>query len=890
MNATQIRAAQPTGDRTVTVSFNHSESVVTERAFLHRRTSSQIRPQPANVSSLLQTAHGHWILEPLQDVSLTHEKGDLHQYQLRVSQCSVAPHVREIAFHRKFTELSGVAPSAAVATTGDYYMLKRIGSSESWNQAVISGPAPPTLPTAHYPLDRVMVGPNDGGPIPESNTGWLLKVRVPGAAGQTPDFFAGFRFGGAQAGTDPNGYGLFYLAFAGDGHALLYEFIEGVWKNLAGWRWGTPSDTPTLMLVCRIIPYGSQWIEFSTFNAGSSALTLELINPAALHDLRGNKNQSKTSGIYAYTATNRIPLAGQLQDEFGLFPVTGPGMCAVDIRRDLRAMWQVSRIVYPQNGLLDDAEFQVPYGYGSAHVLTIDTEGEAVSLNGIADAATIGKGIVASGGGVLTSATEDYTLGGVTYTGPTALQGFNPPGGANQCQARIQLINLQSGVRYQTPVLTGYTIRRRPHLQTVSPTVYTPATVTQVSITGAGTEPDQETAFVAIEDLTAAGDVLRTYGKQPVRITTTYTGQGGNPDIILFEGYVGRATGKQKGKTGKVFPSANWRRYECELLGKWDRVAAGYFHERFNFADAGTSPSGPSPDPTDPGWLVTDVLRVLLEHAGFQDSQVDIPNSPIPIRLFASAKGQAEELLSPTLGTWIGDYLKRICADYLGRWFLFDANAGASGMWRTIIPPSGATPGAVWTFTTAVPAANKLGHLSASYGASTSPILNMLDEYVVAPEFAILTVRGAPGIGPDGVVRYPQHTYRNPAAFNSPTHPATADNTNLDYLPRPQEAIYNDPALPNIRAVKFIGRRLMERAGHGQKWRSFIAETVLLPAATFEPLIYTTRLKRPLMPGDVVLMDSDRYVIQSNNCAFRKSGVMMSMYEAQLYREGLAWG
>lgn len=873
MNATQVRAAQPTGDRTVTVSFNHSESVVTERAFLHRRTSAQIRPRPANVSNLLQTAHKHWILKPEQELSLTHEKGDLHQYQLRRSACAVASHVEEITFHRKFTELSGVGAHADVATSGDYYMLKRIAASESWNQVVVSGPAPPSLPTAHYPLDRVCVGPTTG-PLPEENTGWLLKIRVPGAAGQTPDFFAGLRFGGPQIGGDPNGYGLFYLAFGGDGHALLYEFIEGAWSNLAGWRWGAPADTPTLLLVCRILPYGSKWIEFSTLNAGSTALNLELINPSALHGLRGNPSESQASGVYAYTATNRIPLADQLRDEFGPFPVTGPGMVAVDIRRDLRAMWQVSRIVYNQNGLLDDEPFQVPYGYEDAHVLTIDTEGEAVSLNALSDAATIGQGIVENGGGVLTSASENYTLGGTTYT----LNGWEPPGGVNLCQARIQLHNLQSaGARYQTPVLTGYTIRRRPHLQTVSPTVYTPATVTQVSITGTGTEPDQESGFVAIEDLTAAGAVLRTYGKQTVRISTSYTGQGGNPDVLLFEGYVGRATGKRKGKSGKTFPAANWHRYECELLGKWDRVAAGYFHERFNFADAGTSPSGPSPDPTNPGWLIVDILRVLLEHAGFQDSQVDIPASDI--RIFAPAKGQAEELLSPALGTWIGDYLKRLCADYLSRWFLFDANAGASGMWRTILPPSGASPGTVWTFTTAAVGANKLGHLSASYGASTSPVLNMLDEYVVSPEFAVLTVRGAPGIGPDRVIRYPQHTYRNPRAFNSPTHPATADNTNLDYLPRPQEAIYHDPTLPNIRAVKFIGRRLMERAGQGQKWRAWIAETVLMPAADFEPLIYTTRLKRPLMPGDVVLMDSDRYIIQSNNCSFRRSGVMLSYYE-----------
>lgn len=889
MRAAQVRTTHPTPGRTVAVDFNYAESVVTERGFQHSRSSAQIRPQPAGTTNVLQTAHGHWILRPEQDLSLVSEKASLHAYQLRTSQCGVAPHVEEITFQRKYSEFVGIGAAAAVATTGDYYMIKRIAAGDTWNQVVVSGPAPPTLPTAHYPLDRVMVGPTIG-PLPEANTGWLFKVRVPGAAGQTPDFFASIMFGGSQAGTDPNGYGLYYLAFAGDGLALLYEFIEGAWSLVARWRWGSPADTPILMLVCRILPFGSRWIEFSTFNAGLYSRTLDVITTAAMHALRANLQESEANGVFAYTATNRDRLADVLRDEFGAFPIVGQGMVAVDIRRDLRAMWQVSRIVYNELGTLDDEAIQIPYGYGDAHILTLTPAGETAEQGGTT-AGIIGSAVQNADGTALTPATEDYTLGGVTHTGPTALTGWNPPGGANMCRAHFQFSNVQSaGARYQTPVLTGYTVQRRPHIQTVTPSAFTPATVTEVSITGPGVEPDQESAFVAIEDLTAAVATLRTHGKQPVRISTSYPGQGAEPNAILFEGYVGRATGKRKGKTGKTFPSADWHRYECELLGKWDRLAATYFHERFDFGNADTSPSGPSTDPTNPAWLVTDIARVLLEHSGFQDSQVDIPVSTM--RLFHGAKDTKTDLFTPTLGTWIADYLKRLSADWLGRFFCWDANAGSSGMFRTLFPPSGAAPGAVWTFTTASPGSMKLAHLAASYGASTSPVLNMLDEYVVAPEFSVLTVRGGATTRPDGVTTVPQHTFRNPTSFNAPTHPATADNTSLDYLPRVHEMIHHDPSLPNMNAVKFVGRLLMQRAGSGQRWRSFIAETVLLNAADFEPLIYTTRLKRPLLVGDVVMMQPEgtRWVIWTNNPIFKRSGLQLSHYEARLYRESMAWG
>lgn len=886
MRAEQVVTTHPTPGREVTVAFNHAEDVVTERGFRERRTGAQIIPKTANATNVEKLATGLWVLKPRQALNQLHESEDLHAFQLRRSQCSVASHVQEITFQRRYSEFTGIGvDTAVVAAAGDYYMIKRVQAGATWNNVVVSGPAAPTLPSANYPLDRVMVGPTNG-PIPEGNTGWILKVRVPGAVGQTVDFFAGFRFGGPQLGTDPNGYGLFYLAFGGDGTALLYEFIDGAWALVSRWRWGTPSETPTLMLVCRILPHGSRHIEFSTFNAGLFTRPIDVATSTAMHLLRANFQESEPKGTHAYYAANHDAVAELLEADDLPLTVTGPGYCAVDIRRDLRAMWQVSRIVYPESGELWDEPMTIPYGYEDAHVLTIQTEGENMQQAGTL-LANLAAEIEEADGDALTPDTETYTLGGVSHT----LDGWNPPGGANQVRAHFLFTNEQdTDVNYQTPTLAAYTIQRRPHIEEVTPTPFEAPTVLSVSITGPGTDPDQESAHVAIEDLTGSLDLLRTYGRQPVRITTSYPGQGmSDPDVILFEGYVGRATARRKGKTGKTFPAADWHRFDVEMLGKWDRISASTFKERFNFGDAVTSPTGVSADPVnDPAWLVTDILRVLLEHAGFPDAQVYVPSSPM--RLFATGNMSKEDAFTTTPGAFIHDTLRRLCTFYLNSFFLWDANAGEKGQWWVRTPPTGTAPTALWTFTTAAPVSMRLPHLSVSYGSETSPILNLLDEYVVSPEFSALTVRGGPTHRQDGRASVFEQTFINPKSYSAPTHPASADETDPDYLPRLVEVLYHDPTLRTPRAVRFIGRRLLNLAGRGQKWRSFIAETVLLDAAALDAARYTTRLKRPLLPGDVVMMDSDRYVIRSNSPAFRKSGIMLSHYEAMLYRTDVTWG
>lgn len=892
MRPEQIRSTHPTPERTVEVTFNYSEDLVTERSFQMRRTSAQMRPKPENKVNVIQLATGHWILKPEQDLSLVTEKASLHAYQLRVSQCGVAPHVSEIVQQRKYTEFTGIGAAVGVASSGDYYMVKRIAAGDTWNQVVTSGQPAPVLPSANYPLDRVMVGPMDGA-IPEGNTGWLLKIRVPGAAGQTPDFFAGFRFGGEQLGVSSSsthtGYGLYYVALAGDGLALLHEFIDSVWKVVARWQWGSPRDTPILMLVLRIIPHGDRSIEFSTFNAGLYANALQVVTESAMHLFRANLQESEARGVLAYTAQNHDAVAAALRANGAPLTVTGPGYVAVDIRRDLRAAWQVSRLVYPSSGDLWCEPFQIPYGYLNAHPIAITPFGNEISQGStalalIAPEIVTASEVVANDKLPLVPATETYTLGGTSHL----VEGWEPPADG-ACRAHFQFLNEQAdGFRYQTPVLTGYTVTRRPHTQTVSPGEFTPAKVVEVSITGPGYDPSEETGFVAIEDVTNAAATLKSHGRQPVRITTTYPGIGAEPPCVLFEGYVGRATAKRKGKAGKTFPSASWHRYDCELLGKWDRLQATTFHERFNFSDAADSPSGPSSDPQDPAWRVTDVFLVLLSHAGFNDTQVNIPS--LDTRLWASKKSNNEDLFTPALGSWVAPYLQRLAMEFLNYFFIWDANAGTSGMWRLLPPPLGASPTPVWTFTTARPTGTKLAHLSASYGASTSPVVTLLSEYAISPEFSALTIRGNPIGTVDGRVLTREHTFINPVAFSSPTHPGSADSDDLDYLPRLIDVTYEDPSLPTLNAVRFVGRRIAELAGRGHRWREFVAETVLLPAATLEPTIYTARLKRPLRPGDLVMMDSERWVIHSNSPAFRSSGLMFSHYEAELYREKLTWG
>lgn len=856
--------------RATSVAWDIAESVLTEGVFIRKREGGTLRPSA--VSNCVRLASGVWVLKPVNTLDLIHERTAAHDYIVRLADWNAHSIVSEVFQQRKFTELSGISADSSVDSAGDDWCLKRVAAGATWNNVLSTAGTGPTLPTTSYPVDRLMATKAAHAP----NTGYVLRIKLPTGGAGSPDIFFGFQFGGELIGdtSQPHtGYGLFYVALKGDGTALLYEWIDGAWSQVASFRFaaaelGSSFDRVSLW----IIPHWPRFLEFrgnATVLSEQGSLIENLVEVAITAIAAGKTN------VYVHETTNRGAAAAGPGPGF-LKPITGAGMAKVDVRRDLRLAWQVSRIGYEASGTITDRPFTLPYGYANDHILRLNkiTYEYVDEGTGSPVTSTTLTGQTAAGG-TLTAANENFTLGGVTY----AFSGYELTA-ENKYRAQIGLATSEaSGSRFHSPAFLAYAILRNGHIGTIANGVKTGGRAQSFSITGPGYQPDHESGFVAIEDEKNELAFLRARGGASVRIETAYDAPGVNKSV-LFEGYLGRITATRKGKRGNVYPSPEWRLLECELVGKWDRLADRFFYFRPDFSNAADSPSGPSGNDVE-AWKVTDVVRFVLNSQGFPDSQINISDNPI--RLFKTAPNSVD-LLHPAPGTSIVEYLQILLRDYLNAWLVWDANAGAAGQWRVISPPTGTEP-VVWAFVTTGAASGKLQYQARSYGANVSPILEPgpLQTWIVRPEGNVLTVSGGYVTVPGGGQVRVQRTLYNPTSWNSPTH-TTADTDDLDYIGRIVPIEYVDVSITDQLACDFLARRIFDLACRGEKRAEFTAELVLIDAAALEPTVYTTRLRRPLRAGDTVTIDGERWIIESANPAWESDLVQLCHYEARLFR------
>jgi hypothetical protein len=374
--------------------------------------------------------------------------------------------------------------------------------------------------------------------------------------------------------------------------------------------------------------------------------------------------------------------------------------------------------------------------------------------------------------------------------------------------------------------------------------------------------------------------VLRTRGQMPLRIETEYDLPGNA--CLLFEGYTGRVEAIRRVSASATYPSSEWRDYEVQCVGKWQRLQESFFWFRPDWTDSKNSPT-PFPDPTvSQPWRVTDIIRTVLNQIGFLDSQIDVFDDPI--YLFANPEIGYEGLVTPTPGTNVHDFLISLARDYLNAYLLWDMNAGQYGMWRLLRPPDGTEP-ILANFVTAPPDEPlRQVHKAVSYGINTYPILgpHAFATYTVPPEGNLLTVTGATQDTKGGPVRLMQ-TFFNRDSFTIPGYPP-ANPDGLDYLGRLVNIAYTDPTLTLQSAVDWVGRRVFNLACRGQKYARFTAELVL---AAPGDSVYTHRHRRPLRIGDAVTLDGDRWIVRSCNPAYRKDHLQMAEYELQFFRPAL---
>ena len=401
----QIEQTALTPNRQTSITWDIEEGVVTEEVFFLKRAGNQLFPSAS--AAVERLASGIWVLAPLTSFPTLHEQSASHAFTLRLSQFTAASIVKEITLYRPLTELSGIGVAAAANTAGDHWFTKRVGAGATWSTAISAGPQP-TLPTANYPLDRVMRSTI----TPDAMTGYILRVKLPGAAFQTPDTLIGFQFGGeihGSSATPHTGFGLFEVVLRGDGRALLFEWIDAAWTQVASWQFQTPKESAENVLMLRVLPHFPRYLEFLTTTAGIDPLFTQSarLGAAALLD-RGPENTAV--GAYVHEVTNRGEQA--FGAEIGtLHPITGPGRICIDVRRDLRANWSISRLAYPATGTLTDRPFVVPYNPTVEHVLRVSVLGYNF-FAGTFQATSMSAVLQTAAGVALSAGAESFTLRG----------------------------------------------------------------------------------------------------------------------------------------------------------------------------------------------------------------------------------------------------------------------------------------------------------------------------------------------------------------------------------------------------------------------------------------------------------------------------------------------
>lgn len=731
--------------------------------------------------------------------------------------------------------LTGMGAGVNLIGSGSPVFTKRVPAGGDWNSSLLADVAAlpqPTLASAVVPMDRVLVGKVTY----PANCGWLLKFTL-AETGNLPDTLATFYFGGNNVTKPANRTGgQFCLTLLGSGAAELREYNGSEWltRHTFPWRLQAAGGNVSHHFIV-IWPYSRDTIAFrlvdmDAYLGGAGGFTVGSLIASLVGHLAGNR--LRDASFYR----NRASLTGYA----GVSAITGPGTIRLDVRRDLRAFFQVTRLRPPTNGTLTDLPFRIPFPVPAGTGLAVTARTFRPTDTNV----TV----------QLYDAENDTAL---VNTGNNT---FNSLAGVQAYYARFTLT--ADDDREQTPVLYAYEVDVAGSTQDRAPTSSYGGNIRSVSVTGADLTPEQDTASVVIEDPTNALTVLRTRGRIPASIGVY--ADNGSLTSILFQGEVARATALKRGITGNVYPSANWRQYDISLVGVWARLAEflnldlQYFHE---------DPNAPvQPDGSATPYKITDIIRILLNKAGFPNNTLDIPD--LNIRLWPTDQASSGDLiLQPTVS--VAEMVVRLAQDYLGMVLLWDPNAGTRGMWRLLYQPV-APYNVLGAFLGKPAVSGRLAVHPNSYATGYAPVIGeSYRSFIRAPEANFVMVVGLEPIIPSQL----QATMYNPLSFDFTG--ATADASSPDYLGRFVPVIHVDPLLTTPEAAAWVCRRIYDRVAHAEKWVEWHAPLMLVTDGTDA---YQAR-PRPLRVYDIVTVYGETVLVRSVNADYTSDGVQVANYE-----------
>lgn len=858
------------------------------------RGGSEIHPSPAsqNVQLLLS---GGWIIEAHQEQPhYLNESGDPTNSILRstgpVPRINTDPKVVETPAFRSPDDLPGVIGTGGLASA----VVAGVALAKANIPAVSSYVATYHAPDmAAHP--EVPLNPNIGmerwfvSTVQfDKDQPFYIRFEMPQSGMNTPDVLFSWHFS--------NEYVVYFL---GDGTAKLFYFTPAG-STLAAfstgsilidqWRWSEPRQVMNNTHTFRIIPHHSPGKKHLHTNSGvndnapsnanrpNSWLAGATVTTGHYTDLASAIVPAILGGGLASLPTDVPKLANAARETFRAQPyAVPPGPVRLGVRSDLTPRIQAAIATYP-TGILIDGPFAIsPYsitGFGTRSEVTLSwqaTTPTGTSLNGVLYDAVTGLPLTLLASGATTGNNwRRYRLvrGHSHYFAKFT---FTP----------------SSGLYPRSPILWRYTVSKPGYFELHDAGEWEAGDFRSLRATGGENDPRQVSGELVMNDPKGEMLKLNKRGRVPVKVISEFDP---NPLLwsVYFQGRAEKNEAEKKGipnPAGKLWPSSEYRSYQCHLIGEWARLERAQLPEKPYFV--GLDPTAP---PYPPGhelegisvpMKVTDVIRLAFGWAGYTSDMIDVPDINIRFHV-APGEGKMAQFL-PALGS-IGEWIVTAALEWLNFWVTFDANAGANGKWR-VLPHTTEPYTPLYAFSSAVPV-GKLALHPGSYPAQTCWFeRESLRTWVRAPEGNAVHVVGLEQIDRNRRGAIIDQWIRNPKAANFFTDSSgntviTADSNHPDYTDGCMEPIVVvDAGLTTQESVNRVAKRVYDVACHGVKMCSFEAPLVLVsPAMTGDAQQVRWR---PLRFYDPVSINGSIWLIRDVVIDYDRDAKQMATYECQ---------
>lgn len=741
----------------------------------------------------------------------------------------------------------GMVHRPGVNQFGDPMFNKAVGADGSWGARIVSSPDAPfgtALRASNAPMDTQPVGG-----FQFANQGWFLRWIVPGVSAFHPDNILGFLFG------------QYYLTIHGDGMATLCEYCRSRtgltyrWVRRMVFRYCRPGQATNTTHTMMIFPIwgasGEKFIYFVSSGMDNNRSPLSHSDPV-----------SSMETVFEASQLNRFEDTDESPGN-----IVKAGQMRLDIRRDVRVGWHISKLVFPtgggvegaDNGLLKDSAWHLPSRNSTPVGMLLKLfcripAGHRISAS-VLNAEPWSDGLVQQAM-TFTSANKDASQ---VVQQPNA---FSPA-------FNFSFDHPTQRYSLDTPIFYGYELTRSAVTRTEGPGAISSNIDVVQNVSSQKSDASSESGKVSLSDKTDSLSRLRNRGELGAKLIVEATvpvdpindpygiGATTTAKITLFKGKAVRPMRVRYGKEGQiigggaggaeqVYPHPEWGQYNLVLSPEVDRLRE-FIAAKIDFGKFASDEIAPiQANGNRPPWKVTDAVRWILQFAcGYPASRIEIVDNPI--RLYIGPGGNIGDLLfTPNTDAW--EMARSMVRNYLGGYLVYDLSAGPlagagrpdtgapEGAWKIFFPPpENATP--IFHFV-AKKQRNVLGDMyPGAFNPNTIGVNGPLESYCIAPEFNHVWVFTAPPQPntPDGF-RVSSHMF-NHKSYKVPHSTVVPDPDSPHFIGRERLCVLPDPTLfvggsdwgPKSRsACDLVAYRLLMFAGRGIRIQTLQGQLAIL--------------------------------------------------------------